>query len=273
MRRRSNGSGFTLIELLVVIAIIALLVSILVPSLSAARELARRAVCGTALKSVGIGVGMYSQEWAEAVPPCKFFTNFGGADSELFWADKIVQYFDSEARPPVQGEFGAVSSSVGCQPESGNYAVSFGQNPKVRYSRKMSCASQKKTNRYHYAWTYAWMTANPCAWQWYYTADTTGTQWYPIRKLSYYRPADYCTVVEPACQFTAPQPGGAGGDYPYFVSNNSTWVNYLLNNAPHLGTFNGLMLDGHVTNYTTAYLNAWFGDAYGHGAYPFNMPG
>jgi prepilin-type N-terminal cleavage/methylation domain-containing protein len=51
--------GFTLIELLVVIAIIALLVSILLPSLSRARELAKRAVCMANLNGIGKAMGLY----------------------------------------------------------------------------------------------------------------------------------------------------------------------------------------------------------------------
>src|SRR3989304_8085506 len=52
--------GFTLIELLVVIAIIALLVSILVPSLSRVKELAKRSVCGANLHSMGQSMALYS---------------------------------------------------------------------------------------------------------------------------------------------------------------------------------------------------------------------
>jgi len=60
--------GFTLIELLVVIAIIALLVSILLPSLNQAKELARRAVCQSNLRSLGLTYNLYAEENSRALP-------------------------------------------------------------------------------------------------------------------------------------------------------------------------------------------------------------
>ena len=62
MSSKRPRAGFTLIELLVVIAIIALLISILLPSLKQAREQGKRAVCLSNLRSVAQGTAAYSTE-------------------------------------------------------------------------------------------------------------------------------------------------------------------------------------------------------------------
>jgi prepilin-type N-terminal cleavage/methylation domain-containing protein len=58
--RAQPVSGFTLIEVLVVVAIIALLISILLPSLSRARELARTTLCVSNLKNLPQAVISFS---------------------------------------------------------------------------------------------------------------------------------------------------------------------------------------------------------------------
>lgn len=66
--RRRRGAGFTLIEVLVVVAIIALLISILLPSLQAARNQAKLVSCKANLKQIATSIATYQTEFSGYVP-------------------------------------------------------------------------------------------------------------------------------------------------------------------------------------------------------------
>ncbi len=100
-RSKSQSKGFTLVELLVVIGIIALLISILLPSLSRARETANRVKCGSNLRQIGQAMMLYANENQGSYPR----TNMKAAVTAVLTdttGNNMANPFSATATPPVK---------------------------------------------------------------------------------------------------------------------------------------------------------------------------
>ena len=84
--------AFTLVELLVVIGIIALLISILLPSLANARRSANTVKCLSNLRQVGTALQMYAGDYRGAMPVCRQDPENGGTGSTYYWIDMLAPY-------------------------------------------------------------------------------------------------------------------------------------------------------------------------------------
>jgi prepilin-type N-terminal cleavage/methylation domain-containing protein/prepilin-type processing-associated H-X9-DG protein len=91
MKKRN---GFTLIELLVVVAIIAVLIALLLPSLSQAREKAKQVVCGTSKQQIGIAVTMYTQDNQDSFPSNNPYTcEYAITTVNMDWMADPIRFF------------------------------------------------------------------------------------------------------------------------------------------------------------------------------------
>lgn len=97
--RDPGRAGFTLIELLVVVAIIALLISILLPTLSAARAQGRASKCLATLRALGQGLTIYTNEYRDVLVP-----------GRLPRIDDCNWYVDLDGRRKFRPTFMAVAS-------------------------------------------------------------------------------------------------------------------------------------------------------------------
>src|SRR5881409_3904803 len=70
--KRGRASAFTLVELLVVIGVIALLISILLPSLARAQQMGRKTKCLNTLRQLGTCNQMYLAEYKDWEIPCRW---------------------------------------------------------------------------------------------------------------------------------------------------------------------------------------------------------
>ena len=91
-----RSKAFTLVELLVVVGIIALLVTILMPTLGRAMELARRSICGANLNTIGKGIHIYLAEHEKFPLRGDGENMYGDVDAELSWNTQSDDIWDKK---------------------------------------------------------------------------------------------------------------------------------------------------------------------------------
>lgn len=64
-----SRNGFTIADVLVSLAVVAILISLMMPALGGVREAARKLVCSSNLRQVGIGIVLYADANRDRLPP------------------------------------------------------------------------------------------------------------------------------------------------------------------------------------------------------------
>ena len=137
----STAGAFTLIELLVVIAIIALLVSILLPSLKKAKELAMTVTCAANMHNTNTAMNMYRSDFEDIFVPCYALTGPGDVYENATWQQKLMTYAGDNAKMMLCSKYN--DNKVRTDRNS-YYVFMSSTDPKIGYNhRNLSCGGEK----------------------------------------------------------------------------------------------------------------------------------
>jgi competence protein ComGC len=73
-----RGAGFTLIDILVTITVISILIGIMLPSIAMVRESARKVICSSDMRQIGLGMNLYAEDNKDMLPSSVFLNDDGG---------------------------------------------------------------------------------------------------------------------------------------------------------------------------------------------------
>jgi len=227
-RAVTSRGAFTLVELLVVIGIIALLISILLPSLKKARQAASIVACASNLRQIGLAAHMYANDNDGVVP------NHGTSNpitfAWSFWPGLLHPYITS-------------------RPLDTNDATTLG------ISRVFLCPSDDMSVGY-YNGPRPWATTYGINYALYIGVGYLSYQKYGVKLTALRTAAQDMYITEHRKRYpTSPALYAVYGQYPV-VREWTDGADFGLLGSYHGKTINALFLDGHVENFIDAELAA-----------------
>lgn len=248
--RRPQTRGFTLIELLVVIAIIAILAAILFPVFQKVRENARRTVCISNGKQIGLTVRMYIQDYDETMPIFEAYNDgtgsgdpgaggTAGTPTHLGVEDVLMPYAKSKDLFKCPDDVGSAyqKSTV---PGASTYQQAYGSS--YRFTRAcytVVYSSADPNARLSYENNY--LLTPPTA-----TPTLTGTL---VTDAQFVTPSDTRIMRDEMFPWFSPEQDPTGTKYKYAPSAKDP-TNYYQQWHPSGGTM--IFADGHAKFITSA---------------------
>jgi type II secretory pathway pseudopilin PulG len=204
-RIHNRSTAFTIVELLIVISIIALLISLLLPSINKARTAARKALCMAGSRAVNLSVSLYSTDNRQYYP---FSYPFKDPNPTISYQDALDKgaYITKNA----------FTSKGGCPYGPKTYSTSVGSAgaigilPASSYAARTSYQLNGAILQSGYAagnWTQNPGMASA-------SGSTSFGYWGPM-KTTMARVERHPTLL--AVTFCSPSPGGYGFDTAAFV--------------------------------------------------------